>query len=85
MHMKHPRRIPVVAAAFLIAATSIAVAEQEASPAQRSNWFWSWLTSTSTPVAKPAKPVAPARVAEPAKPSNNCSSFRCIILVGVGF
>jgi hypothetical protein len=83
--MKHRRRASVLATVLLVAATSVAVAEQEAAPAQQRSWFWSWFTST--PPAKP-KPAAPARVAgqaEPAKPNQNCAFFNCITLVGIGF
>jgi hypothetical protein len=87
--MKHRRRGPILAATLLIAATGVALAEQEVSPApsRTSNWFWSWFTSSPAPAAKP-KPAAPARVAgqtEPGKPNSNCSSFSCVTLVGIGF
>jgi hypothetical protein len=88
--MKHRRRVSVLATVLLVAATSVAMAEPEAAPAQQRSWFWSsWFgQSTPAPAAKP-KPAAPARVAgqaEPAKPNNNCSSFfSCITLVGIGF
>jgi hypothetical protein len=88
MHMNHRRRIPILAAALLVAATGVALAQQDTAPAQR-NWFWSWFSSPPAPAPKPAKPAVqqPARVAaeQPAKPNNNCSFFKCIILVGVGF
>jgi hypothetical protein len=85
---KHRRCVPILAAALLVAATSVALAEQEASPAssRTNNWFWSWFSSSPAPAAKP-KPASPARVAgqtEPVKPNNNCS-FNCITLVGIGF
>jgi hypothetical protein len=81
---KH-RCVSLLAAALLVAATGVALADQEAAP-RSSNWLWSWFTSSPAPVAKP-KP-APARVAgqtEPAKPNNNCSLFNCLTLVGIGF
>jgi hypothetical protein len=81
--MNHRRRIPVLAAALLIAATSVAVAEQESAPASQRFSFWSWLTSSPAPVPKPA--AKPARVAEPAKPNSTCTLLSCITLVGIGF
>jgi hypothetical protein len=88
LQMKHRRRLPVLAAALLVAATSVALAEPEAAPTQQRSSFWSWLTSSPAPAAKP-KPAAPApaRVAGQAEPAKaNCSSFfSCITLVGIGF
>jgi hypothetical protein len=83
--MKHRRRLPVLAAAFLVGAVSMALAEPEAAPAQQRSWFSSWFSSNPAPAAKP-KPARVAGQTEPAKPNNNCSSFfSCITLVGIGF
>jgi hypothetical protein len=75
------RYIPVVAAALLVAVSSVALAKQEATPQRSTNWFWSWLTSrTVTPKAKPA------RVGQTEQGKSNCNNFwNCITLVGIGF
>jgi hypothetical protein len=83
---KHRRCVPVLAAALLVAVSSVALAEQEAAPQRSTNWFWSWLTPSPAPAAPRTKPATPARVAgQTEQGKSNCSFWNCITLVGIGF
>jgi len=93
--MKDYRRILILAATLLVAATGVALAEQTepSSSAQHTSSFWSWLFPSSAPAAAPTKPrpaAAPpagriASAPEAAKPRQNCTLLTCVILVGIGF
>ncbi len=87
--MNDCRRILILAATLLFAATGVALAEQTVSSPQQTTSFWSWLfPSTSSAVAPKPRPAPTGRLAsapEPAKPRQNCTLLTCITLVGIGF
>ena len=87
--MNDCRRILILAATLLIAATGLAWAEQtQSSPPQQTTSFWSWLFNTSPAVAPKPRPAPAARLnsaPEAAKPRPNCTLLNCITLVGIGF
>jgi hypothetical protein len=87
--MKDFRRILILGATLLVAATGAALAEptEPSQPAQPS--FWSWLVPSAAPTVAPkSRPASTGRLAsapEPAKPRPSCKLLTCITLVGIGF
>jgi hypothetical protein len=86
--MRDCRRMLILAATLLLAASGLAWAEQESSPPpHRTTSFWSWLLPSASPAPK-SRPAPTGRLTsapESAKPRPNCTLLSCITLVGIGF